>query len=85
MLIAIADLLEAEGRSLRHWTLKIGIALSLVILMGVLALSGITFLGVAVYIFFSDLWGNVAGALMMSLTSFIAAGIVLWTAARMNR
>ncbi|MEA2094524.1 MAG: hypothetical protein U9P11_08170 [Pseudomonadota bacterium] len=82
MVTALADLLEAEGRSLREWTFRLGVSLGLVVVFSLLALAGIALLLFAAWLFLSELWGNVAAALMLSLISLMAAGITLWIATR---
>ena len=82
MVTALADLLEAEGRSLREWTFKLGVSLGLVVVFSLLALAGVALLIFAAWLFFSELWGNMAAALVVSLISLMAAGITLWIATR---
>jgi len=85
MLIAIADLAEAEGRSLRHWTIKVGLAVGLLVLTVLLATAGIAFLLVAVYLFFTAQIGSVAAALLTSTAAFLIAGGIVWTVLKITR
>ncbi len=85
MLIAIADLAEAEGRSLRHWTVKVGLALGLLVLMVLLATTGVAFLIVAIYLLFASFIGNVAAALVTSASAFLIAGGIIWTVLKITR
>lgn len=57
----------------------------LVILVGLIAMAGLVFLLIAANLYFSALWGPVAGALVVSAGLFVAAGGVLWIATKMLR
>jgi len=60
-------------------------ALGLVLLISLLVLSGVAFLLVAAYLFFSSLWGEPIGALLVSALVFLLAGVVTWSLIRMIR
>ncbi len=70
---------------MRHWTLKVAMAVGLILVVILLALSGAAFLMVAAYLFFASLWGKVVAALVVAAISFTLAGISIWSAVRITR
>lgn len=57
----------------------------LVFLVALITVAALVFLLVAANLYFSALWGPVAGALVVSVGLFVAAGSILWIAAKMLR
>ncbi len=70
---------------MRHWSLRVAVALALVFLVAFIAVAGLVFLLIAANLHFSALWGPVAGALVVSAGLFVAAGSILWIATKILR
>ncbi|HEC19127.1 MAG TPA: hypothetical protein ENI97_07250 [Gammaproteobacteria bacterium] len=85
LVIAFLDLLEAEGRSLRDATLRLGWGLAFVLLAMLIGLVGVGFFLWGVYQY-TAIWLNPpAAALLMSLLALILAFIVGRMAMAWNR
>ena len=85
MIIALADLLEAEGRSLRRALLRTGLGLAVLAAAAVLALGGVLLCVWAGYQLLLTLWGPVAAALVIGVFMISTASICIWIVIRLNR
>ena len=84
-MIAFADLLEAEGRSLRRGVLRLSAGLALA---GMAALAGVAGLGLLLWALFRTLavtWGVAVAAAVLGAIALVIAGLLAWTAARLAR
>lgn len=84
-MIAVADLLEAEGRALRYATLRTGIGLACLLMAAVIVLGGFALCLWACYQWFSSSMGPVAAKAVIGLFMVAVAGGLAWTAIRINR
>ena len=85
IVIAFADLAEAEGRSLRYAMVRAALAIVLCLAAGLLALAGVAALA----------WAGLAGLLAImplaaalaieGLLFIILSGVTLWTARKLLR
>ena len=85
MVIAFLDLLEAEGRSLREATLRLGLGLSFVLLAVLIGLVAVGFFLWGIYQYTAAWLNPAAAALLMSLLALILALIVGRMAIAWNR
>ena len=79
--IALADLVEAEGRSLRRNIVRVGNSLTLIAIAVLLAAAGAGMLLWALYQSLAAAVGSALGALLTGLAGLIAAVILSWIAA----
>lgn len=85
MVIAAAELIEAEGRSIRIHILRLSAAIGLVIVAVLLGLVGT---GFAIFGLFTVLSGHMSGpaaATGVGLVAFVLAGGIGWCAHQMIR
>lgn len=85
LVIAFLDLLEAEGRTLRQQTMRVGWGLAFVLLTLVTASIGLGFLLWGAYQYAVAWLGEPAGALLMALVALVLALITGMLAARWTR
>lgn len=77
-MIALAELVEAEGRELRAQASRLSRSLALVVLAILLAAGGAGLLLWAIYQSVSASLGPAGGALVSGLVGLVAAGVVAW-------
>lgn len=85
MLVAAADLLEAEGRLFREQAARVGQSLGLVVVAMVLVITGAGFLVWALYQYLQTRMTAPGPALVTGLAAMFTAGIVLWVARQSAR
>jgi hypothetical protein len=85
LVIAVADLLEAEGRSLRRSAVRTGWGLGLVTVASVLLLAGLVLCLAALYDALAAQLGSVAAKLGTGLAGLALAGVAAWLAGRVSR
>lgn len=78
MVIAVVDLIEAEGRSLRKSTARVGLALGLIALAVTFAAIGVLICLWVGYEFLASLISQEAAALIIGLCAIAIAGLCLW-------
>ena len=83
--MAVADLLEAEGRALRRSTARLGGSLVLFALAGLLAAGGLCLCLWGLYQYLAVSLGGSAAALLTGVTTVAIAGGLLWIGQRMSR
>jgi high-affinity Fe2+/Pb2+ permease len=83
--VAVADLLEAEGRALRRSTARLGGSLVLFALAGLLAAGGLCLCFWGLYQYLAVSLGGTAAALLTGVTTVVIAGGLLWIGQRMSR
>ncbi|MFZ0469242.1 MAG: hypothetical protein WAL92_10005 [Thiogranum sp.] len=83
--MAVADLLEAEGRALRRSTARLGGSLVLFALAGLLAAGGLCLCLWGLYQYLAVSLGGTAAALLTGVTTVVIAGGLLWIGQRMSR
>jgi hypothetical protein len=83
--VAVADLLEAEGRALRRSTARLGGSLVLFALAGLLAAVGLCLCLWGLYQYLAVSLGGTAAALLTGVTTVVIAGGLLWIGQRMSR
>jgi len=83
--VAVADLLEAEGRALRRSTARLGGSLVLFALGGLLAAGGLCLCLWGLYQYLAVSLGGTAAALLTGVTTVVIAGGLLWIGQRMSR
>ncbi len=77
-MIALADLVEAEGRELKMQAVRLSRSLALVVFAILLAAAGAGLLLWAIYQGVSASLGSAGGALVSGLVGLAAAGVVIW-------
>lgn len=77
-LIALVELLEAEGRSLRRWTLEVGFTICLMLFSGLLVVAGLALAGWGLYQFLASAMSPPAAALVIGLVGLALGGGILW-------
>lgn len=85
MIIAITDLLEAEGRAFRRGALRTGAGLACVWVAALLLLAGIGFCLWALYQWLVIVVGSIIGALLIGGILFLLSGVLIWTVIRLSR
>ncbi len=85
MLIAVAELFEAEGRALRRAAARTGQGLGLAAAASVLAVIGMGLLLWALYQYLETVLSPASTALVTGVATLIAAGVLAWTAHRITR
>jgi hypothetical protein len=83
--VAVANLLEAEGRALRRSTARLGGSLVLFALAGLLAAGGLCLCLWGLYQYLAVSLGGTAAALLTGVTTVVIAGGLLWIGQRMSR
>ncbi len=84
-MIALADLLEAEGRELRRNIARLGQSYALNSVASVLAAGGALLILWAFYQSMVMAMGPVMGALITGVVGLLCAGVMLWLAQLINR
>ncbi|HEC16653.1 MAG TPA: hypothetical protein ENI99_08820 [Sedimenticola sp.] len=81
----MTDLLEAEGRALKHSAVRTAVAMACVAVAGVLALVGIGFCLWAGYQYLALVSGPIAASLICGLVIIAVAGGFAWLTSRLLR
>ena len=84
-IIALVNLLEAEGRVLRGTVMRTGIGLACLAVAALLAFVG---LGLCLWAAYQGLvaqLGQINAALMIGVLMLLLAGLMAWTAIRLSR
>jgi len=82
--IALTDLLEAEGRTLRINLMRAALGVALVLAAVLLVCVGLCLCLWAVYLSMSVYWGATGAAFFVAALILAAAGLLAWTATRLN-
>lgn len=82
LIVRIADLAEAEGRSLRAVAIRLTLGVCTIIVAAAAALVGVMLLLGSVYIATADRAGAAAGALAAALLSLTIGGLLAWLGRR---
>lgn len=82
LVVACANLAEAEGRALRVNVFRVGIALGVVLLATILAAVGVAFLLAFVYTICAEGLGEVWAMLITGLLTLGLAGGLVWLASK---
>lgn len=85
MVVRVADLVEAEGRQLRHIAIRVGIALAGVLVAGVLALGGFVLLLIGIFVWLQGPLGDGGAAFVTGLITLIVAGGAVWGAMKLAK
>ena len=85
LVIAFFDLLEAEGRALQRGALRTGLGLALLLVAGLLALTGFGFLIWALYGWLAGRFTQPEAASLTGGAALVVTGILLWLAIRLGR
>lgn len=85
LIVRIADLAEAEGRSLRAATARLALGIGLIaVAVGALTAGVLLLLG-AVYVVIADRAGTAAGAAVAGAVAIIIGGILTWLGHRTGK
>ena len=84
LVIALVDLLEAEGRVLRQQTARVAGAMVFIALAGLLALGGVGLCLWGLYGHLAAAAGPANAALLTGAAALLAAGAGLWIATRLS-
>jgi hypothetical protein len=82
LVVATADLMEAEGRSLRRHLIRLGTAAALIFIAALLGLFGIGFLLYGLFWLLAEQMSGPAAAACFGLVALGLAGGIAWTARR---
>lgn len=85
MIIAVADLLEAEGRALRRQTTRLGWGLALIALAALLAAVGFGLWLWGLFEHAAQAFGVANAALLTGTVAVVLAGVVAWLIRRLTR
>ncbi len=84
-MLAMADLVEAEGRLLRRNVLRTGLGLVLVAVAGLFAVIGAGLCLWAAYLGLLPRLGGAGAALLIGVVAWSLAGVLSWLAIRLAR
>ncbi|MGA2499934.1 MAG: hypothetical protein ABSH20_19525 [Tepidisphaeraceae bacterium] len=85
IVIAAADLAEAEGRALRHGIARVALAIVIFLAAGLLALAGAAAVAWAGFVGLSAVMPLAAALALEGLLFITLSGATLWTARRLLR
>jgi hypothetical protein len=85
LVIALTDLLEAEGRALRKSVLRTGVGLACLGVASLLLLLGLGLCLWGVYLWLAVLLEPAAAAALIGVVSLLLAGGLAWMAIRLGR
>jgi uncharacterized membrane protein YcjF (UPF0283 family) len=85
LVIALLDLLEAEGRALRSAVLRVGLGLGLLMVAIGMVLVSLAFLLWSAYQFVALWYGPTVAALVMSMLALLIALLILYLVKWLNR
>lgn len=83
LVIATADLVEAEGRTFRRQAVRLAIAAAMILVAALLALFGIGFLLYGLFWLLAEQMSSPAASACFGIVALAMAGGVAWTARRM--
>lgn len=84
MIVRIADLAEAEGRTLRAMAVRVALGVSIIIVAAGAVLAGVALILSAVFIMTADRTGPAAGAALTGLLALCIGGVLIWLGRRMG-
>jgi len=84
MMVACADLLEAEGRALRRGAVRAGSALALVCVAALTVLGGLAALSWSLYRALSAPLGEAGAAAMLGGALLVIGGVLAWIVKRLS-
>jgi len=85
LIIAIADLVEAEGAALRRAAARLGTGLALIVLAAGLVAVGTGLCLWAAYQYLAAAVGVPLAPLLIGLVALMVSGLFLWAARRLTR
>jgi hypothetical protein len=85
LVIALIELLEAEGRALRRAMLDTGVGLGLIVVASLFALAGLGLCFWSAYLYLVTLLGQPLAALATGVLTLCLSGGLRWAASRLNR
>lgn len=84
-IIALVDLLEAEGRVLRSTVMRTGVGLACLAVAALLTFAGLGLCLWAAYQGLAAQVGPASAALVIGVLTLLLAGLMAWTAIRLTR
>ena len=78
LFISAVELVEAEGRDLRRWALRVGVSLSLVLAAVLLGTLGVLALLGAVFVAVKDSIGPAWALVITGVAILICSGVAWW-------
>jgi hypothetical protein len=85
LVVRVADLVEAEGRQLRHIAVRVGIALAAILVGGLLAIGAFVMMLIGVYIWLEGPLGEGGAAFVTGLITLLVAGGAVWGAMKLTK
>lgn len=82
LVIAAADLVEAEGRTLRRQMVRLATAATMILVAALLALLGLGFLLYGLFWLLAEQMSSPAAAACFGIAALAAAGGIAWSARR---
>lgn len=83
LIVRVADLAEAEGRSLRTVTVRMALGVSLIIIAAGAVMAGIALVLGAIYIVTADRAGPAAGTAATGVLALGIGGLLAWLGRKM--
>lgn len=85
LIVALTELIEAEGRALRHSVHRAGWSLALIGLAAIFVAVGVGLCLWALHLFIATRIGDAGAGLIIGIIALIFAGGFAWTAVKTNR
>jgi ABC-type siderophore export system fused ATPase/permease subunit len=84
LIIAVANLVEAEGRALRRAVIRTKLGIESLWAVSIIFLGGLALCLWAVFQSIVLYWGSIAAALITGLVMLCLAGVLAWIIVRIN-
>ena len=77
-MVACSDLLEAEGRTLRRESVRVGLLLVFALVAGIMALAGVLLLAFGLFLALAKPMGDAGAAILLGALIVIISGAAAW-------
>jgi hypothetical protein len=85
LIIALLELLEAEARTLRSGSFRLGLSLALLGTAGILMLVGVWLILRALYLYLAIFLSPPTATLITGVVTLLVSGGLVWSARRLSR
>jgi len=83
--VACSDLLEAEGRTLRRESVRVGVLLIFALVAGIMALAGVLLLTLGLFLALAKPMGDAGAAILLGALIVILSGAAAWLIHRQSQ
>jgi len=83
LFIAGTELVEAEARDLRHWTIRVGVSLTLIVAAGILAAAGVLVIAAGLLLALGYVLGTPGAMVIVGVLLLLCAGGFAWKARKL--